>query len=113
MVTLAWIIFRAESLNAAWSMIVSIFTVYNPWIFFDDSIFNLGLSWKELAVLSASIGVRAVSSTLQSKMCIREKIIAQPLIIRWTIYLGTIVAIYAFGTYGFGFDAQDFIYVGF
>lgn len=113
LVTLAWIIFRADSLNAASSMIVSIFTVHNPWIFFDESIFNLGLSWKEFMVLLAAIGVLAFSSTLQEKMCIRDRIIAQPFIIRWAIYATAIVVIYIFGTYGFGFNAQDFIYGGF
>lgn len=113
LVTLAWIIFRADSLRIAFSMIGSIFTVYNPWIFFDDSIFCLGLSWKEVIVLATSIAVLSVSSTLQEKMCIRDKIIAQPLVIRWTFYIAAIIAIYVFGTYGFGFNAQDFIYGGF
>lgn len=113
LVTLAWIIFRADSLSTAASMIGSIFTVHNPWIFFDDSIFALGLSWKEFMILLGSICVLAISSTLQEKLCIRDKIIVQPLIIRWTIYLTAIVLIYVFGTYGFGFNAQDFIYGGF
>lgn len=113
LVTLAWIIFRADSLNAAFIMIESIFTVRNPWIFFDDSIFSLGLSWKEFVILAVSIGILAVSSTLQEKLCIRDKILNQPLIVRWTVYLTAIAAVYIFGTYGFGFNAQDFIYGGF
>ncbi len=110
LVTLAWIIFRADSLSAAFSMILSIFTVHNPWIFFDDAIFTLGLSWKELTILSVSVGILAVSSTLQDKICIRDKIIEQPLIIRWSLYIAAIVAVYVFGTYGFEFNTQDFIY---
>lgn len=113
LVTLAWIVFRSDTLAVAFSMIGSVFTVHNPWIFFDDAIFALGLSWKEYVILAVSIGILAVSSTLQEKMCIRDKIIAQPLIIRWSIYITAIVIIYVFGTYGFEFHTQDFIYGGF
>lgn len=113
LVTIAWIIFRADNLQIAHSMILSIFTVHNPWIIFDDSIFLLGLSWKEFVLLLLSIGILAYSSVLQEKICIRDKIIAQPLIIRWTIYIFAIIVIYVGGTYGFGFDSQDFIYGGF
>ncbi len=113
LVTLAWIIFRADNLNTAFSMIGSVFTVHNPWIFFDDSLFTLGLSWKELLILFASVGILSVSSTLQEKICIRDIRIAQPMIIRWSIYIAAITAVYVFGTYGFEFHTQDFIYGGF
>ncbi|MCD8250003.1 MAG: MBOAT family protein, partial [Lachnospiraceae bacterium] len=47
LVMLGWIIFRADRLKVGLSMIYSIFTVYNPWIFFDESLFELGLEWRE------------------------------------------------------------------
>lgn len=114
LVAIAWIIFRANSLRDAYKMIKSIFWVYNPWVFINDSIFNLGLSWKEVVILVLSIVVLYVVSQIQEReIGIREMILKQPLIIRWTIYICAIAVITIFGTYGYGANAQDFIYGGF
>lgn len=112
--TVAWIIFRAENLKKGLAMIVGIFTVYNPWVLFDDSLLSLGLSWKEWGVLLASVLCLIKISALQEAgVSIREKVMRQPIIVRWSIYLVAVVVIMIFGTYGFGFNAQDFIYGGF
>lgn len=112
-VMLAWIIFRAGGLKRGLSMVYSMVSVYNPWIFFDDSLFRLGLSWKEWGVLIVSVLILARVSKAQETMEIREEILKQPLVIQWGIYLGAVAAIMIFGTYGFGFNASDFIYGGF
>lgn len=113
-VTLAWIIFRADSLRIGLSMIKSLFTVYNPWIFFDDSMLRLGLDWKEWCVLVIAIAVLFFVGYQQEKgLYIREIILQKPLYIRWFLYIMAILGIMVFGTYGFGFHAQDFIYGGF
>jgi len=113
LVMLAWIVFRADSLSTAFSMIASIFTVYNPWILFGNALFGLGLSWRECLVLVASLLLLYKVSRMQEKFCIRERVLAQPVIVRYLIYLCAIFAILIFGTYGHGYDAQSFIYGGF
>lgn len=114
LVTIAWIIFRANSLRDALKMIRSIFAVYNPWVLINDSVFSLGLSWKEVIVLVLAIVILyAVSHIQECGISIHEKILEQPLVIRWAIYIVTIAAIMIFGTYGYGANAQDFIYGGF
>lgn len=113
-VMLAWIIFRADRLITGLSMIKSIFTVYNPWILTNDALINLGLSWKEFLVLFLSIGILIVVSWKQEHgMQISEKILKFNLFTRWCIYIGVILFVLIFGTYGYGFDAKDFIYGGF
>ena len=94
-------------------MIISMFTVFNPWIFFDDSLFLLGLDMKECFVLLTSIFGLIIISYLQKKICIRDWIVNQPYIIRSIICICAILVIMVFGTYGYGFDAQAFIYGGF
>jgi predicted nucleic acid-binding Zn-ribbon protein len=42
-----------------------------------------------------------------------DRFYSQPMLFRWGVYIAAIVGIILFGTYGFGFDAQDFIYGGF
>lgn len=114
LVTLAWIIFRADHLSTGLSMILSIFTVPNLWILTNDALFNLGLEWKEFVMLIFCFLVLLSVSVLQEKgIAIREKVLQAHLIIRWAIYIGTILFIMLFGTYGYGFNAQAFIYGGF
>lgn len=111
----AWIIFRADSLREGIFMLRNMVTVYNPWIFLDDSLFGIGLSMKEWCVLAASVLVLAKVSILQEggRVCLRDRILSQPLIARWVLYITAVVVIMVFGTYGYGFEASDFIYGGF
>lgn len=113
LVMFAWIIFRAETLEEGSGMVLSVFTVYNPWVLFNDAIFSLGLSWKEWVVLAISLGVLAKVSIWQERRSISRWITSRPLIVRWGIYVTAIIVIFVYGTYGFSFDAQDFIYGGF
>lgn len=114
LVMLAWIIFRADSLESGILMIISMFSVFNPWIIFDNSIYNLGLSQKEFIVLFFAIIVLLVVSVLQEKgIKIRKWFSKQNLLFKWLIYLCAIWSIWVFGTYGYGFDTSDFIYGGF
>lgn len=112
-VMIAWVMFRAESLKVGIKMIYSMFTCFNPWVIFSDALLELGLSWREWCVLGLSVGVLIKVSRLQEKYVIRDKILKQPLILRWMLYIAIIVVILIFGTYGYGFSAKDFIYAGF
>ena len=112
-VMIAWIVFRADGLLMGIRMIMNMVTSFNPWILFDDSLLALGLEWKEWIVLLISVAILPAVDFIQNKICIRDWILRQHLIIRWGIYLTAILSIWVFGTYGFGFAAQDFIYGGF
>lgn len=113
LVMLAWVIFRADTLRQGLHMCRSMFTVFNPWIFFDDSLLNLGLNWRELNILTFSCMLLLAVSAIQERICIRDWIGKQHLLIRWSLIFGAIAAILIFGTYGYGFNAADFIYGGF
>ena len=114
LVTAAWVIFRADSLGTGLSMLGSVFSVRNPWILTNDSLFLLGLEWKEFNLLLVCMAVLLAVSILQEKgIKIREYILERSLVIRWGIYIGAILFIMVFGTYGYGFEAQSFIYGGF
>lgn len=112
-VMLAWILFRAESLEAGIHMILSMFQIYNPWVLFNDALFSLGLAWKEWVVLCVAIFTLLQVSRWQQRECIRDWVLRQHIVFRWSLYIGTAIVIMVFGSYGFGFNAQDFIYGGF
>ena len=114
LVMIAWIIFRAQSLKAGIKMIISMFSAFNPWILFDNSIFTLGLSQKEFEVLAVAVLILVIVSFLQEKgIKIRDWFNRRNIFVRWIVYLCVIWSIWIFGTYGYGFNAADFIYGGF
>lgn len=109
-----WIIFRSDSLRDGFQMIHSMLFIHNPWVLFDNSLFELGLEWKECIVLLLAILILFAVSKLQERgKSVRDIIGKRHIVIRWGLYLMAIVCIMTFGTYGFGYDIQDFIYGGF
>ncbi len=114
LVMMGWIIFRADTLKISIEMIKSMIINVNPWVLFNDSLFDIGLSWKEWIVLMVSLTILAYVSSIQEKGAIVCNWISkQNILVRWLIYLIAIWAIWIFGTYGYGYDAKDFIYGGF
>lgn len=111
---LSVIIFRADTLADGLILIKNMLSTFNPWIFFDDSLFLLGLDIKEFTILILSLLVLLfVSIKQEAGVKLRERFMEQNIIIRWAVYLLTIWTIWIFGSYGFGFNSNDFLYGGF
>ena len=111
-VMIAWIIFRAEGLRAGLHMIRSMFTVYNPWILLNGALTSI-MPYQQWELLGAALFVLFTVSRAQEKTEVRNWISQQHITIRWGLALVCIAVILVFGTYGFGYDAQAFIYGGF
>ena len=113
LVAASFIAFRAETIRQAVDIYRSIFTVCNPWVLVDGSLLQLGLDGRDWNVLILSLAVFAMVSFLQQKICIRDWINRQHICIRWSIYLLAVLSIIIYGSYGVGYQAQDFIYGAF
>ena len=113
LVTIAWIMFRADSTKIGLKMIWSIVATWNPWVIFDGSLYRLGLDMKDWNVLIYSIVILVIAEIMQRKYNIREWLFNQNILIRAGIVISLIVTIVVFGTYGIGYDANTFIYGGF
>lgn len=114
LICLTWVFFRAETLTEAGEIFSQMFSVHNPWIFFDETLYTLGLSRVEWGILLMSIGVLwAVDIAHEHGISLRERLAEQNLAFRWLAYLAAILAILLFGVYGVGFDAGQFIYFQF
>ena len=114
LICLTWVFFRAESLEAAMIVLRQMFSVHNPWIFFDETLYTLGLSRLELGLLVASAAVvLAVDVAHEHGATLRKRLERQNLAFRWLAYLAAILCILIFGVYGPGFDASQFIYFQF
>ena len=94
-------------------MIGAIFTDFDFSSLLTGEIFALGLRRKEFLVLFISILILFLADFYGRDSSVGGRISSLPLPVRWAIYLAAISAIWIFGTYGFGFDAQAFIYGGF
>lgn len=90
----------------------SIFMNFNIWIWFDQSIYDLGLDRLNLWVgIFGVVLLCYVSYKQEHGTKIREKIAALPLPLRWILYYGLFFAVLIFGLYGSGFDASKFVYM--
>jgi len=113
LVDTAWIFFRAKGTRAALLTIQRMFSEFNPWIFFDNSIYNLGLSSRDFWLMVVCIAALCVIDYLRTQMRLREFISRQNLVFRWLLYYAAIFAIIIFGVFGKGYSAAQFIYFQF
>lgn len=114
LVDFAWIFFRAESMRDASYMIRSIFTVHNPWIFLDQSIYQLGLSQRQFHLLLFSLAILLAADWMKyKKIHIMDRLLEQNLWFRWPVYLVGILFVLVFGVWGNAYDAQAFVYFQF
>ena len=114
LVDISWVFFRAASFIDATDILRSIFVSWNPWIFFDGSLFNMGLEQGQLTLLFLAIGVLLVVSFLQERnLKLRAALARQETWFRWAIYIIMVFTLLIYGVYGPGFAASSFIYFQF
>ncbi|MCI9445859.1 MAG: MBOAT family protein [Lachnospiraceae bacterium] len=114
LVDFTWIFFRAESMSDALHIIKSIFTVYNPWIFLNNSIYKLGLTQKQFHLLVFSLAVLLIADWMKYKnINFMDKLLEQNIWCRWPVYILGILFVLIFGIWGNAYDAQAFVYFQF
>ena len=89
--------------------------IWNPWIFFDGSLYQLGLNEKNYKCLMLSLVVLLIKDTLEcnSDKDIRKIIADNNILFRWIIWLTLLFSILIFGMYGSEYNAASFIYGNF
>lgn len=112
LVDFAWIFFRANTFRDAIGIIKNMF-VFNPWVLFDGSLYNLGLDQKDFIVGILAIFILIIVSLLRRNTRLINLIGKQSIIVRWTFYFTFLYSILIFGIYGPGYAAQQFIYFQF
>lgn len=86
----------------------------NPWIFFDQSILNLGVNWGDINIIIICTVLLLLVAVLREKNgYARIWVKKQSFIFRWMIWIGLFVFVVIYGKYGPGYDAAMFIYQGF
>lgn len=114
LISFSWIFFRAQSISEAVIIIKRMLTIFNPWIFLDMSIFELGLNIEEFLIAVIAIMILVIVSILHYKeLALRQWIKQQTIGIRWIIYYTSIFIILLWGIYGVDYQQSQFIYFQF
>ena len=108
------IFFRLDSIPAAFHAIKLGLSRWNPEIFFDESLYALGLDQKDFRLMIVSLFVLLLISVIQEKHgSIRRQLEKQNIVFRYFILLALLFSVVIFGVYGPGYDAAAFIYEAF
>lgn len=111
LVILGELIFRAETVGSAFTMLGKIFTSFkvSSW-----EIPSLGLDVSDLFILVVALIAILIISILREKgISVREKLANKNIIFRWFIYYLLIFSIIIFGAFGPGYAPVDPIYADF
>lgn len=101
------------TLADTWTAVKRMFSGFNPWIFWDGTLYGMGLDYKDWCVVMIGLLLVRRVSIMQEKGSVREAIARRNIVLRWAIYYGAFFAILIFGMYGAGYHASDFIYGNF
>ena len=113
LVDFAWIFFRTADLNSALGIIKQMFSSFNPWIFFDQSLYQLGLDQKDFRVMIISIILMIAIELVGKRYDFEEAIAKEHCVFTWAVFMVIILCILIFGVYGPGYAASQFIYFQF
>ncbi len=110
LVNIAWVFFRADSLETA-LVVLRRSLEFTPWAIFDGSIFAPGLNYRNLCLLAMGLLVMAVVDIFEYRgVDIFGRVIAQGIWLRWLVAIGGVLLVLICGIWGPGYDAASFIY---
>lgn len=109
---LAWVLFRANSLTDA----MTVYSTVLRWVTnipqLGLSLGDTGVSLKELCILGVfSVGMLCADRLICENGLFKR--LNQGIALRYTVYFFLIASILIFGSYGSGYDPQDFVYFQF
>ena len=112
--TLTWVFFRAKTIEQAFYFFKKM-TYWNPWVIFNEGIFQFGLDRVEMNVLLIGIFVMILIDLIRymKKKQFSDFMMEQNTWFRWIILIGMILACVIYGVYGINFDSSQFIYFQF
>lgn len=112
---IAWIFFRADSLNDAIAYLKCMVVRFRAQDFVNGSLFTHGLSRLELGIAVCSLLILLAADCVRYRkgMQLDAFLMTKPVLCRFAVYIFLICAIMVFGIYGTAYDAAKFIYFQF
>lgn len=114
LVDISWVFFRANGMRDAVTILTRMVTEWNPWILFNEGLFEFGLTAAQLQMLFGAMLVLAVTDLMRYfKIDWVGKLCCQGVWFQYLIYFVILFWILICGSYGPGYDAGQFIYFQF
>ncbi len=112
--TLTWVFFRAETIEEAFYFFERM-TRWNPWVIFNEGLFNFGLDRVETNVLLIGIVIMILIDILRyvKKKQFSDFMMEQNFWFRWVVVIAMVLGCVIYGVYGINFDSSQFIYFQF
>lgn len=112
--TLTWVFFRAETIDEAFYFFDRM-TRWNPWVIFNEGIFQFGLDRIEMNILLMGIVIMLLIDILRyvKKKQFSDFMMEQNIWFRWIVVIAMILGCVIYGVYGIDFDSSQFIYFQF
>lgn len=114
LINFTWVFFRAPYLSAAFDMVRGMFTIANPWILFDGSLYWCGLDQPNFNLMLLGIALLAGADICKYRgIKLRELIVKQDAWCQSLVIALSVSLILLFGIYGGSSGAANFIYFQF
>lgn len=112
--SIAWVFFRAGTLSNALLVFQKIFSSWNPWVLFDQTIYTFGLSQENFYLLILLLlFMLFVDIIHERKISLCAWVMSHGFIVKCIITYLIIFAVIILGIYGTSYDAGSFIYMQF
>ena len=114
LIDISWLLFRSPGVRQAISILYKICNGFNPWYFFSDDFYNIFGSAKNFSIIVFSLAaVVGVDMVRKKGVSLKEYLLKQQIVYRWSIYLILIFIIMLWGAYGNDYEQTQFIYFQF
>ena len=102
--------FEYYPFSAVFRLFVSMFADFRPSQLLDGTLFNLGLTVPDMAVLVLTVALMVWTGFVSLRIPMRDWVKAKPVWIKFILVYGLFLCVLIFGVYGQGYDASQFIY---
>lgn len=110
----AWLFFRANSMGDALGICRIIANDFRVEAVFSEVFWEMFISVYDFVVIFVPLGITLYVDYLNYKAInVRDKILNQHLVVRWSIYFVIIIGLLFLGVYGGGYEQTQFIYFQF
>ncbi len=114
LMTICWTFFRAESMAHAKLIFEQMFKSFNPWVFFDGTILDMGLSEKNLHLLILLLVIMLIYALItEAGVSVTDWVLKRHFVTKCVVFYIVFFAIIILGIYGNAQDWGNFIYVQF
>lgn len=104
------ILFRADNLSHGLEITKRMFGGFGLSFITEGRFFDYGLNKANMLLLFAAMGILLLVSIMQEHFKVREKLLEQNFLFRWSVCYGLFFSVLIFGIYGAGYEVSNFIY---